>query len=1699
MRKVFFLLSLLFLSKISFARVPLEECFDLYHNTKDKNLSPAWAAVMLESGHLKGIRFFGDFKSEKKDRLEPHPAFNAVRDTLKQNAPQDPVSAMLQYLFPSPNGQEFAINQRQNDPIGHLSKKQNLRKVSALIQAVLKYKEYKALEALGVAAKKYKEHKALDEEYNALDVLAVEVKEIIESTRNKHDKGKKTRPVFDHIRDHFVDIFVQAILFEVTPESQAKYPDNIVTHALFAFALISADTIQEIHQHFKWVFQDHLEKRVFGKDDYEKLVALIQEDKNFEKGVNVDTLLRALMGQNYFDQVLPKGMTYVNTFYVHEGKRIHYPNCGETTLLNFFYYTWGDRGRINPDYIQITEQKLNTQKAHPETLKNWNLLKAYFRDFPNIGVSASRAAQERWSNLLSNLNRDDADPSLKVTYRQKVCNVQGIGLINMLNVLEKIIPDYVLTRAFDAGAGADNYAIPREKLTRLTFLFSRAGAELDWNVNGQKKITNPIVNIDFTLNKEKSFDWQFKNGSFSLHPSQNSQKDWRQNCAWEKTPLLLKAWVRGDVEKLRYDIDDPREIYALNLLVPEIAGQSIDKMIAKEWVHLKSIVPQIIGKTLFTHDRFARRAIYTLMHVNQGVVGGDYHPELDWKTYLPDFKEVDPKKALRLAAENGFWNIVKSYGIDMNFELDTHFVAAENGYLPIVKWIVDQRPEALAPVIFKNMYSQGKSLIRTALYQRHFEMLDYLLTKIESPQTYKIGQDSLLKLLLDVSCDTTAYLQKYWDFGLRFDVGDILRATGQRPHLQNQLWLIDKMAKWKMFFDKPEHVQNLSSFHEEALISAYQKGVIVKDLKGHLSENLLHKAMEYNLHSFARLLLDEQYFDIQGRDNAGNSLLHYAAKSGSLTMIEELLARNLDPKIENNNKQTPLHSLFEAFNPVDSIIEIAKLFLSKGLDLNQPDLSNMTPFGKAFGMPNMSLDMIRELIKIGGQLPILALHSACQQFGHSSDMEMIRFLVEECGFSVDVQDQDGQTPLHKSVSALKVQVIDYLLSQKAQADIKDSNGQNALHHLFLSSASFIRHGNNELYDWNDEEHSEDEEEEEQEVFLNTCERQKLILESLLKHNIQIDERDAKGRTAFLLAMPHVLVNSDVKLFYFFCEKGADPKVKDDEGNGLEYYLFESIVGGHYGQKYDCLSVLKKLNIDIHARNAKGETPLFVALRNNNPELRKAAIKALLELGADMNALDHDGNSVFTGLQIHSLRDPDNCSLLEGILAKASSDVRQNTLLTLLKQGLSFKIGNSFGEFRLCEDVLLWLKSMMDNQDLKHLGGFFNKAISCWDEKDLQFIFGKLGFDINAMDEEGNTLLHSICGTYYCIKPNHLVEIGANPNAQNAKGETPLLKFVKASPYSLTVDCLKEFETYRTDFTLGDLEGNNLYKLYLSNAHFGNDKDIEIIDFFLSKGCSVNDKDKYEYTILHKIAMFCNGDQKLPLIQKYVEKYNADINIPDKDGQTLFNKFYNTRELDFVFGKLGFDINAVDEEGNTFLHRDGGFCNQSTNIKLLQLGANPNAQNAKGETPLLKWVKSSPSVLSLGILKEFEAYGTDFTLADLEGNNLYKLYLSNASFGIVSHIEIIDFLLSKGFSVNDKDKDGNTILHKIISNYYSDQQLSLIQKYVEQYKADVTIPDKDGITLLEKIYEKDLALYLISIGADASLVSFLYKRIWGIGE
>jgi hypothetical protein len=101
------------------AEIPFEEMAGLWRNTKPEHLeiSPLWAFVALKSGLLANLRFFGNYGTVLNPDFPPHPVFSIAEDE-KPDFPQDAISAVLEYLFPSPNGADFIINEYAKDPIG---------------------------------------------------------------------------------------------------------------------------------------------------------------------------------------------------------------------------------------------------------------------------------------------------------------------------------------------------------------------------------------------------------------------------------------------------------------------------------------------------------------------------------------------------------------------------------------------------------------------------------------------------------------------------------------------------------------------------------------------------------------------------------------------------------------------------------------------------------------------------------------------------------------------------------------------------------------------------------------------------------------------------------------------------------------------------------------------------------------------------------------------------------------------------------------------------------------------------------------------------------------------------------------------------------------------------------------------------------------------------------------------------------------------------------------------------------------------------------------------------------------------------------------------------------------------------------------------------------------------------------------------
>ena len=192
-----------------------------------------------------------------------------------------------------------------------------------------------------------------------------------------------------------------------------------------------------------------------------------------------------------------------------------------------------------------------------------------------------------------------------------------------------------------------------------------------------------------------------------------------------------------------------------------------------------------------------------------------------------------------------------------------------------------------------------------------------------------------------------------------------------------------------------------------------------------------------------------------------------------------------------------------------------------------------------------------------------------------------------------------------------------------------------------------------------------------------------------------------------------------------------------------------------------------------------------------------------------------------------------------------------------------------------------------------------------------------GFDVNTVDEYGATVLHRVVSRFQRQPEesrrseeivNLLLEFGANPNATNNKGQTPL--------------------------------------------HLINRQPANVVRSLLEAGGDVNATDNLDKTPLH------TSDWGSHEVGRILLEAGADINAIDKFGQTPLHIVdrKEARRTDFLL-RAGADPNAIDNEGRTPLHNAAvmaiaGWVHGNDMVKVLQkAGADPGIANKEGRTPL----------------------------------------------------------------------------------------------------------------------------------------------------
>ncbi len=241
-----------------------------------------------------------------------------------------------------------------------------------------------------------------------------------------------------------------------------------------------------------------------------------------------------------------------------------------------------------------------------------------------------------------------------------------------------------------------------------------------------------------------------------------------------------------------------------------------------------------------------------------------------------------------------------------------------------------------------------------------------------------------------------------------------------------------------------------------------------------------------------------------------------------------------------------------------------------------------------------------------------------------------------------------------------------------------------------------------------------------------------------------------------------------------------------------------------------------------------------------------------------------------------------------------------------------------------------------------------------------------------------------------------------------------------------------------------------------------------VEFFVHAGADVNARDKYQRTPLHWAVQ-----GSLALVQLLLDKGACPLAVDENSNAPWMLAMQ--KKLDSVARLLCsfHDVNATDANGRTPLHMAcAAGCAESVQV-LLKEGANFNAVDNDGNTPLMDAVRGKPKVVEMLLACPY----IDIARKNKQGQAAIHFAVDrlasttpNASLGAENKfskpaMKVVNQLLAKGADVNMKGVNGETPVVKHVNN-------EVVFKFLIAAGADVNVIAADGDNALKKVVMVD---------------------------
>ena len=448
---------------------------------KDPHYQFCYPIMLYESGQLGRMRLYGNYHSSNtliKPEFPPHECF--MKEEPGYNIPQDPVAALIQWLFLSPDGTNLARNERAGDPVG----KMTLEQLNQIIQLVVTHQE----------------------------ITNQKVSNIIKPISSRQEE--KCR--------QFAFILQAACEYDRI-QTDLLYPKNIVCYLLMAFGYCIADRPEDLFRLtsiFKpdaftlWRAQ---EQQAFSLTQYERDIKAFVQRLTQGGSVSPQEIMMYTLGFREF-YCAPNPLIYRKIFTGKKDQKTipEYYDCGETSLRNVIYLLLMTAGRIDDVTIEELSSKIPTKTPHLQQVIHY--ISKY------RALDGSMDAYEDWAKCTMKLNQSPESPEA-ISYVIRPHQVEiDAGMINMMKVVGALFPVGALQERFMGSEIRQQIRQLPAKFDELCKLLEHSEFKVDWvcKATGTKEIHEDFGDIVFFRSGKQWLTWNFQRGHFSVEANPES-------------------------------------------------------------------------------------------------------------------------------------------------------------------------------------------------------------------------------------------------------------------------------------------------------------------------------------------------------------------------------------------------------------------------------------------------------------------------------------------------------------------------------------------------------------------------------------------------------------------------------------------------------------------------------------------------------------------------------------------------------------------------------------------------------------------------------------------------------------------------------------------------------------------------------------------------------------------------------------------------------------------------------------------------------------------------------------------------------------------------------------------------------------------------------------------------------------------------